>query len=324
MIEEVLPNLFRIKIPLPQSPLRFLNSYVIKTSDRNLIIDTGLNREECLSAMQAGLRELDVDLEKTDFFITHMHADHLALVSKLVTDSSKTYFNQPDAEIIKTWSWWESMIQYARINGFPEDELQAALHNHPGHKYRPERIPELTILKDGDTIIIGDYLFKCIETPGHTRGHACLHESAKKVLVCGDHILNDITPNIQCWSDQENPLKNYIASLDKVYELEVNLVLPGHRRLFRNYKERIQELKLHHQNRADEILLILSKGSRNAFQVASEMTWDIKCESWAQFPVAQKWFATGETIAHLRYLEEKGLVFRETEEKTITYSLNQE
>ena len=324
MIEEVLPNLFRIKIPLPQSPLRFLNSYVIKTSDRNLIIDTGLNREECLSAMQAGLHELSVDLEKTDFFITHMHADHLALVSRLVTDTSKTYFNRPDAEIIKTWSWWESMIHYARINGFPEDELQAALHNHPGYKYRPERIPELTILEDGDTIIIGDYFFKCIETPGHTRGHACLHEPAKKVLVCGDHILNDITPNIQCWSDQWNPLKDYLASLDKVYELRVDLVLPGHRRLFRNYKERIQELKQHHQERADEILLILNKGSKNAFQVASGMTWDIKCESWDQFPVAQKWFATGETIAHLRYLEEKGMVFRETEEKTITYSRNQD
>jgi glyoxylase-like metal-dependent hydrolase (beta-lactamase superfamily II) len=68
--------------------------------------------------MQAGLRELDVDLEKTDFFITHMHADHLALVSRLVTDTSKTYFNRPDAEIIKTWSWWESMIHYARIMVF--------------------------------------------------------------------------------------------------------------------------------------------------------------------------------------------------------------
>lgn len=322
MIEEVLPNLFRIKIPLPGSPLKFLNSYVIRASEGNLIIDTGLNREECLKAMQTGLRELGVDLDKTDFFITHMHADHFGLVSKLVRDTSKIYLNRPDSEFIKAWKGWESMIHYARINGFSEDELRAALHSHPGYKYRPEWIPELSISKDGDTITIGDYLFKCVETPGHTRGHTCLYEPAKKVLVCGDHILNDITPNIQCWSEQWNPLKNYLASLDRVYELRVDLVLPGHRSLFRNYKERIQELKQHHQERADEILLILSKGSENAFQVASEMTWDINYESWGQFPVAQKWFATGEAIAHLRYLEERGMVFRETEEKTITYSLS--
>ncbi len=30
MIEEILANLYRIEIPLPRSPLKALNSYVIK------------------------------------------------------------------------------------------------------------------------------------------------------------------------------------------------------------------------------------------------------------------------------------------------------
>ena len=63
MIQEVIPNLFRIQIPLPRNPLKFLNSYVIKARGRNLVIDTGLNREECFSAMTMGLQELDVNLE---------------------------------------------------------------------------------------------------------------------------------------------------------------------------------------------------------------------------------------------------------------------
>ena len=324
MIEEVLPNLFRNEIPLPGSPLKSLNSYVIRAPERNLIIDTGLNRKECFEAMQAGLRELGVNLEKTDFFITHLHADHFGLVSRLVTDASKVYFNRPDTEAIKTRGGWESMVAYASMNGFPERELRAALHGHPGYRYGSERVPELSLLGDGDTITVGGYLFECVETPGHTRGHTCLYEPAKKILLCGDHVLNDITPNIQCWTDQGDPLKNYLASLDKVHGLEVNLGLPGHRRLFRNFRERIEELKRHHQNRADEVLLILGKGSKHAFQVASEMTWDIEYDSWEQFPVAQKWFATGEAIAHLRYLEEKGLVFRVAEERTIAYSVNDE
>jgi glyoxylase-like metal-dependent hydrolase (beta-lactamase superfamily II) len=83
MIEEVLPALFRIEIPLPGSPLKSINSYVIRALDRTLIVDTGLNRKECLEAMQAGLRELGVDLKETDFFITHMHADHFGLVGRL-------------------------------------------------------------------------------------------------------------------------------------------------------------------------------------------------------------------------------------------------
>ena len=84
MIEEILANLYKIEIPLPESPLKALNSYVIKNSERNLIIDTGWNQEECMNAMQTGLKELGVDLRKTDFFITHLHADHLGLVSTLL------------------------------------------------------------------------------------------------------------------------------------------------------------------------------------------------------------------------------------------------
>jgi len=326
MIEEVLPALFRIEIPLPGSPLKSLNSYVIRAPERNLIVDTGLNRKECLEAMQAGLQELGVDLEKTDFFITHMHADHFGLVSRLVTDNSTVYFNRPDAEVVEAggWSGWDAMLEYAGRNGFPEQELRAALHNHPGYKYGSEGVPKLSILEDGDTVMSGDYLFECVQTPGHTRGHMCLYEAAKKILLCGDHILHDITPNIQCWSDKENPLEDYLKSLDKVYQLEVDLALPGHRSLFRNYKERIEELKRHHGERAQEVLAVLGKGSRNAFQIASEMTWDIDEESWGQFPIAQKWFATGEAIAHVRYLEDKGMVSRVGEGKTIIYSLNRD
>ena len=137
MTEEILPNLFRIEIPLPDSPLKSMNSYVIKAADRNLIIDTGLNRKECFRAMKTGLQELDIDLRRTDFFITHLHADHFGLVPRLLTDTSKIYFNRPDAEIVKAWKGWESMTHYAGVNGFPANELEAALHSHPGFKYRP-------------------------------------------------------------------------------------------------------------------------------------------------------------------------------------------
>jgi hypothetical protein len=41
MIGEILGNLSRFVIPLPDNPLKALNSYVIKTPERNLIIDTG-------------------------------------------------------------------------------------------------------------------------------------------------------------------------------------------------------------------------------------------------------------------------------------------
>lgn len=323
MCKEILPNLFRLKIPLPESPLKYLNSYVIRDSEKSMIIDTGLNRKECLDAMTAGLRKLGINLETADIFITHLHADHFGLVGKLATNTSKIYFSRPEKELMESWEGFDAMIRYAAKNGFPENELRAALNKHPGAKYGSDWIPEMKVLDDGDEIQVGEYHFKCVATPGHTMGHICLYEPGKKMLVSGDHILIDITPNIQCWSDSQNPLKHYLASLDKVAGLQVDLVLPGHRRLIKQQNTRIEELKRHHIHRLNEVLTILEGKPLNAFQVASRMTWDIKAASWDHFPVAQRWFATGEAISHLRYLEEEGKLVRNNSDHIKLYSLIQ-
>ena len=310
MPEEIRPDLFCIRIPLPDSPLKYLNSYVIRSHDRNLIIDTGLNRKECQSAMLAGLKELNIEPARSDFFITHLHADHFGLVGKLATDTSRIFFNRPEAELIESWSGWEPMVAFAGKNGFPENELRLAIQSHPGHKFGSEWVPDISVMQDGDSVQAGRYSFKCVFTPGHSMGHMCLYEPEQKMLIAGDHILIDITPNIQCWSDSENPLKNYLASLDKVAQLDVKMTLPAHRRRIGDPSERIEELKAHHRRRLDEVLEILSNGPQHAFQVASRMTWDLKASSWEEFPRAQKWFATGEALAHLRYLEEAGSISR--------------
>jgi glyoxylase-like metal-dependent hydrolase (beta-lactamase superfamily II) len=321
LFEEILPDLYRIEVPLPGSPLKATNSYVIKGAERSLIIDTGWNREDCMTALVSGLKECGVDLQQADFFITHMHADHSGLVSTLAVEGARIYFGRADAEIIKssTPEHWEEMIDFARKNGFPGEELEKAIGSHPGRRYSPDTSLNLYVLKDGDTISIGDYLFKCIETPGHTAGHICLYEPGRKIFICGDHILFNITPNITLSFEERNSLKEYLMSLDKVYDLDVELVLPGHRSIFRNQKERIRELKQHHQTRLNEIISILGKGKQNAFQIASKMTWDIGYKSWDLFPPAQKLFAFGEALAHLKYLEEEGEVERQIEGQGLVF-----
>ncbi|PKN53193.1 MAG: MBL fold metallo-hydrolase [Deltaproteobacteria bacterium HGW-Deltaproteobacteria-13] len=320
MIDEIMPRLYRIIIPLPNSPLKDLNSYVIKSGDRNLIIDTGFNRTVCMEAMQAGLRALDIDLSKTDFMLTHMHSDHTGLVSRLATDTSAVYFSRIDSSVFNENINWQAMMDFALCNGFQLEELVKAVESHPGLKYSPKKIPEFTFLDDGSIIQAGDYRLKCLLTPGHTQGHICLYDENKKILFSGDHVLYDITPHIESWSYEVNSLKNYLDSLDRIKNLPVKIVLPGHRNLFTDLAGRIDELKKHHEIRVNEVLEVLGKNTMSAYDIAAGMTWDIDCESWEQFPVTQKWFAVGEAIAHLRYLESEGRIKRNTDQKIVTFS----
>ena len=76
---EILPNIYKIAVPLPDHALRSVNSYVILSDDRNLVIDTGWNRIACLEALLQGLEAIGADRSRTDLFLTHLHADHAVL-----------------------------------------------------------------------------------------------------------------------------------------------------------------------------------------------------------------------------------------------------
>ena len=86
-------------------------------------------------------------------------------------------------------------------------------------------------MKDGDTINVGEYTFRCVSTPAIPRAiSACM--SRIKIPAFRDHILGKITPNISLFADDLNPLNDYLQSLDKTYDLEVEQVLPAHRQIF--------------------------------------------------------------------------------------------
>ena len=326
MIEEIVPNLYRMEVPLPKSPLKWLNSYVVRSEGRFLIIDTGFNQDECQNEMSANLRKLGVDLNRTDVFVTHFHVDHIGLVGSLATDNSKVYLNEREARQIKSLrdNWvghWQKLLDVYVANGLPAEDVRMSMEGHPLLKYGLKREVAFSIAKDGDIIEVGDFHFQCISTPGHSPGHMCLYEPNKRILVSGDHILSDITPNIAYWLEMDDPLNEYLTNLEKVQALEVKIALPGHRRLIRDLHKRIRELQEHHRDRLNEVLAALRDGAKTGLQIAPRITWDIPFKRWEEFPPTQKWFAFGETLAHLRFLENNGKVRRESENDKISYSL---
>ena len=153
--------------------------------------------------------------------------------------------------------------------------------------------------------------FQCICTPGHTRGHMCLYRERDKTLFTGDHVLFDISPNIMAWPQKPGALASYLKSLEKIRAFEVKLALPAHRNPGDSLKGRADELIAHHLARLEEVEAILAENTGiSGYEVASRMKWSIRAAGWESFPSSQKWFAVGEALAHLEFLQMAGRIER--------------
>lgn len=323
MIEEVTTGLFRLEIPVPRNPLKVVNDYLIRTQERNLLIDTGMNLKECMAAMDRIVEEIGLDMERTDVFVTHMHADHAGMIKHVIRPGSILYCSEPDAISLSQPYVWQTRFDYAKLNGFPTWD-EAAFQN-PDFNYFDIPLERFTFVRDGDLISLQGWNLQCIFTPGHSKGHMCLYDVDRKWLFSGDHVLDGITPNIGLFLDDWNPLEDYLHSLNRLAPLEVSLTLPGHRKAITNLKKRVDELKLHHERRCNEIIESLANGPLNVFQIAGLISWDLTYKKWEEFPNTQKWFAFGEVLAHLRYLEGCGKVQRKYTDQGLTiYDLTNE
>ena len=303
------PEIYRMLIPLPENPLKTLNSYLIKSENRNLLIDTGFNRPECHEALIENLKELNVDMEKTDIFLTHLHSDHTGLINKIAHKNSKAYIGKIDYEYmfenLEGFNWEESEKRFAS-EGFPYEIIERLRDTNQAKIFAPDGMFESILVEDGYKFNVDKLEFTVILTSGHTPGHTCLYLEKEKLLFSGDHILFDITPNITSWLRVKDSLRNYIESLEKIKKLEITKTFPGHRATSDDVYSRIDEIIEHHKSRLTDTLEVIKEKSAKegltAYEIASFMKWNMRGKSWTEFPDNQKWFAVGETLSHLDYL----------------------
>lgn len=315
MAEQIEENLYRIGVALPNNPLRELNSYLIRGEERDLLIDTGFRRPECREALAAGLRELGCEKERTDVLLTHLHSDHAGLAREFAGENRRIYISGRDMEELTEHilgiPYGERFRRYME-EGFPREMMEYVRDTNPASRFALDQVDErFTALGEGDRIRCGGYEFCVLLVPGHTPGNVMLWEEKRGIMVTGDHVLFDISPNITCWNSVKDSLGDYLESLERVKEYPVRLALPGHRG-GGDYRERVEALLLHHENRLAETERVVREvPGLTAYELAGRMKWRIRARNWEEFPPVQKRYAVGETIAHLDYLRLRGRVHRE-------------
>ena len=324
MVRKINDNFYVIKVALPKSPLRDLNSYVIKTPERNLLIDTCFDTRECLECLETGIHELDLDMNRTDILTTHAHADHYGLINKITRPGCAAYVGEADKTLVEVALSgrhnWKTVYEVFRQEGLPDEITPAIRMPILTEDADPVRPVALTPLEDGDYLHVGPVELRCIHVPGHSPGQICLYDERDKIMILGDHVLFDITPNIAPWGSLTNALKSFLDSLKKISAYEVDTPLPAHREVSCTMAERIQQLQDHHERRLEEVERIVREHPGiNGYETAKIMDWKIKARSWEEFPTPQKWFATGEAMAHLYYLQQDNIIQRVFEDGMVHY-----
>lgn len=319
------PEVYCLPIPLPDSPLRSLNAYLIRSQGESLLVDTGFRHPVCICAMEEALRILNVDRGRMRIFITHCHTDHMGSVPDIMRPENQVLLSETEYRMCAghlEGDYWEQGERRFLSEGFPMAELEQVRQVNPSRIYMPKRMFPAGFVKDGERCRIGAWEWVFMDTRGHSPGHMSLYLPEKEILILGDHVLFDISPNITNWIGVEDSLGDYLNSLDRISALSVSIPLPGHRGAGRGLRERIAELKRHHCIRLEQMLAeIRQKPGMTAYQIASGAQWRMQGKSWEDAPKSQKWFAVGETIAHLDYLRLRGAVSRKMEEGRMRYEI---
>lgn len=323
MAEQIAHGIYKLDIPLPGNPLKNLNSYLVRDQERSLLIDTGFNSRACFDAMKKELALLSVNMDKTDIFVTHMHADHVGLASEIASDLSRIYISSVDAAFLNSLhlpKTQEYLITSNISEGFPGEEFMRFVNNNSAKSMVTAKPLEYACLEDGSILSYGGHQLVCILTPGHTPGHMCLYCEDLNLMFLGDHVLFGITPNIVRWPNFENSLQQYLTNLQKVGGYDISIALPAHRHVDDTVTNRIRSITKHHNERLREVNgIIRDLPGLTAYSIAGHMSWDIQCNSWAEFPLIQKWFAVGEALAHIDYLLAAGEISREVKDNIRYY-----
>ncbi|MDB5078170.1 MAG: hypothetical protein JWP00_94 [Chloroflexi bacterium] len=330
-VTEIAENVYRIRLPMPFG-LDHINVYLLKETTRLALVDCGLNMPESWQKLDEGLAELGFSPgQLTDIFVTHAHPDHIGQLPRLrkLAPEAHLYMHRreydPLAEMSTDTAWAGRRTRHwLALNGMPDESASTFFENNPD-------LPPP--LQEGDMLLEGGEEFpfnrtddqsqaptakqpdnwQILWTPGHTAGHFVLHNRERKLLLSGDHLLGTISSNIGKYpGSTDDPLGDFINSLEHISRLDIKEVIPAHGQTFTNHQARIKDLISHHRKRLAKIYDSLEHGPQTATQVV-EKIWGSRAVGF------HRYLALVEALSHLERLRREGRVTIEESGSTIIY-----
>ena len=322
---EPAPGVFRLVLPLPFPGLEAVNAFLLAGDGGATLVDCGIRNpqpdgdhgwDHVLAALSAAESTVGA-IER--LVVTHTHIDHDGMAARIVEEAGCELGMHARAH---------EDLDLERDPDGAKANLRELLADHGAS---PDELDELTQFEDwgpfvsgvveathpcdgGETFTAGDREWTVVATPGHARSHICLWSKSDALLISGDHLLPTITPHIDFErGGEEDPLGDFLESLEKVEALGPQMVLPGHGRPFLEGAERARIIARHHDRRLGNILQVIRREPRSASDIVDEVFG-------SELLHFERRLALGEALAHLAYLRKRGEVERvESDDGTFLY-----
>lgn len=294
---------YQLIIPTPYK-VGPVNIYLIKNHPVTLV-DTGVDTPEGYKRVKDLLHLLGVELKDIKrVVLTHSHVDHSGLAAKIARDAGAVVLaNQWEIrKLTGEERYFKERMSFVMETGIEGDMLSSMLGEKDKLPPLSINAADLQVVKDGDILSFDGGELVIMHLPGHSPGHLCLYDPRQRYFFSGDFILPHITPNPLMEPDPLHPdrrlptLKQYLHGLDRVEELDVSLVFPGHGGVCSDCKSIIATAREHHGRQINLVLRKLQGKDLNTYQLCREIYPTLK--GWELF------LGLSEIQAHLDFMVE--------------------
>jgi glyoxylase-like metal-dependent hydrolase (beta-lactamase superfamily II) len=306
----------RIVVPTPY-PVGPANVYVF-AADPVTLFDCGPNTPATETALMLGLERVGVRPEQVArVVISHAHPDHYGMAPRLRRISgARILVGERDLPKLADRSMLVATGRLLLQAGIPMEELtDMGERERRLGDLRPD-VEGAEPLADGDLVRFDGFDLEVLHLPGHTAGHICLYHRDSGTLFSGDTLLLHISPNPLIEPDPGDPterrrsLIEYLESLDRLSELSVSTVYPGHGEPIEDPHGVIEEMRGHHRRRTAELARLLDDEGKTGWQLANELFPSL--EGFDNF------LAVSEVVAHIDLLIAQGTA-EQVDRDAVTY-----